>query len=95
MSSEELEEYKRIINKKDKVDSCPPSPVREDTLGDTTDAGKHIHTGQWTLSLGQWTVDTFTWTVDTFTRSVDSGHFHVDSRHFQSVSGQWTLSRGQ
>jgi len=38
VSNEELEEYKRIINKKNKGDSSPASPVlEEDTIGDTTD----------------------------------------------------------
>merc|ERR1712098_85124 len=40
VSNEELEEYKRIINKKNKGDSSPASPVlEEDTIGDTTDPG--------------------------------------------------------
>merc|ERR1719320_1668963 len=40
VSNEELEEYKRIINKKNKGDSSPASPVlEEDTNGDTTDPG--------------------------------------------------------
>jgi len=38
VSNEELEEYKRIINKKNQGDSSPTSPVlEEDTIGDTTD----------------------------------------------------------
>ena len=43
VSNEELEEYKRIINNKNGRESgvmSPASPVMEDTLGDTTDAGK-------------------------------------------------------
>ena len=41
VSNEELEEYKRIINKKNKGDSSPASPVlEEDTIGDTTDPGE-------------------------------------------------------
>merc|ERR1711874_364693 len=40
VSNEELEEYKRIINKKNQGDSSPTSPVlEEDTIGDTTDPG--------------------------------------------------------
>ena len=41
ISNEELEEYKRIIDKKSKGESSPSSPVVEEdhTLGDTTDAG--------------------------------------------------------
>jgi len=40
VSNEELEEYKRIIDKKTKGDSSPSSPVlEEDTMGDTTDPG--------------------------------------------------------
>ena len=41
VSNEELEEYKRIINNKSKRDGAisPTSPILEDTLGDTTDAG--------------------------------------------------------
>ena len=42
MSSEELEEYKRIINKKEGGATVPPpaSPSRDDTIGDTTDPGR-------------------------------------------------------
>lgn len=44
VSNEELEEYKRIINKKNKSDSSPASPVlEEDTIGDTTDPGEHTN----------------------------------------------------
>jgi len=44
VSNEELEEYKRIINKKNKGDSSPASPVlEEDTIGDTTDPGDHTN----------------------------------------------------
>merc|ERR1719317_307664 len=44
VSNEELEEYKRIINKKNKEDSSPASPVlEEDTIGDTTDPGEHTN----------------------------------------------------
>jgi len=44
VSNEELEEYKRIINKKNKGDSSPASPVlEEDTIGDTTDPGEHTN----------------------------------------------------
>jgi len=40
VSNEELEEYKRIIDKKNKGDVSPTSPVlEEDTIGDTTDPG--------------------------------------------------------
>jgi len=46
VSSEELEEYKRIITKKENGDLSPPSPSREDTrddtMGDTTDPGVEI-----------------------------------------------------
>jgi len=44
VSNEELEEYKRIINKKTQNDGIlsPTSPgLEEDTVGDTTDAGEH------------------------------------------------------
>jgi len=44
VSNEELEEYKRIIDKKSKggVSPSPTSPVlEEDTIGDTTDPGEH------------------------------------------------------
>merc|ERR1712079_880635 len=42
VSNEELEEYKRIINKKTQNDMSPTSPgLEEDTVGDTTDAGEH------------------------------------------------------
>jgi len=44
VSNEELEEYKRIINNKSGRESgvmSPSSPLMEDTLGDTTDAGEH------------------------------------------------------
>jgi len=43
VSTEELEEYKRIIDRKNKGDaSTPTSPVlEEDTVGDTTDPGEH------------------------------------------------------
>jgi len=38
VSNEELEEYKRIIDKKSKGESTPTSPIlEEDTIGDTTD----------------------------------------------------------
>ena len=43
VSNEELEEYKRIINNKNGRESgvmSPASPMMEDTLGDTTDAGE-------------------------------------------------------
>merc|ERR1719187_930204 len=44
VSNEELEEYKRIINKKNQGDSSPTSPVlEEDTIGDTTDPGEHTN----------------------------------------------------
>merc|ERR1719228_1328327 len=37
VSNEELEEYKRIIDKKSKGESTPTSPIlEEDTIGDTT-----------------------------------------------------------
>merc|ERR1719186_1597179 len=40
VSNEELEEYKRIIDKKNKGDVSPTSPVlEEDTIGDTPDPG--------------------------------------------------------
>merc|ERR1719427_319944 len=40
VSNEELEEYKRIIDKKSKGESTPTSPIlEEDTIGDTTDPG--------------------------------------------------------
>lgn len=39
VSFEELEEYKRIIKRKEMGDLTPTSPSREDTLGDTTDPG--------------------------------------------------------
>jgi len=42
VSNEELEEYKRIIDKKSKGESTPTSPIlEEDTIGDTTDPGEH------------------------------------------------------
>merc|ERR1712154_366556 len=44
VSNEELEEYKRIINNRNGRESgvmSPSSPMMEDTLGDTTDAGEH------------------------------------------------------
>jgi len=42
VSNEELEEYKRIIDKKNKGEVSPASPVlEEDTVGDTTDPGEH------------------------------------------------------
>ena len=40
VSAEELEEYKRIIKRKEMGDLTPTSPSREDTLGDTTDPGE-------------------------------------------------------
>merc|ERR1711915_296466 len=41
ISNEELEEYKRIIDKKNKGEVSPASPVlEEDTVGDTTDPGE-------------------------------------------------------
>merc|ERR1712123_8279 len=44
VSNEELEEYKRIIDKKNKGDVSPTSPVlEEDTIGDTTDPGEHTN----------------------------------------------------
>merc|ERR1712086_590631 len=44
VSNEELEEYKRIINKKNHGESGPTSPVlEEDTIGDTTDPGEHTN----------------------------------------------------
>merc|ERR1711874_677326 len=45
ISNEELEEYKRIIDKKSKGESSPSSPVVEEdhTMGDTTDAGEHTN----------------------------------------------------
>ena len=42
VSAEELEEYKRIINKREKGEESPPSPRDDtiaDTMGDTTDPG--------------------------------------------------------
>ena len=47
VSNEELEEYKRIIDKKSKGGVSPTSPVlEEDTIGDTTDPGiKYINIG--------------------------------------------------
>merc|ERR1712227_633145 len=47
VSNEELEEYKRIINNKSKRDGAisPTSPILEDTLGDTTDAGEMTSPG--------------------------------------------------
>jgi len=58
VSSEELEEYKRIINKKETGDMTPPaSPSRDDTMGDTTDAGEHTYNeetdGNRTFSEGE------------------------------------------
>jgi len=48
VSNEELEEYKRIINKKNQGDASPASPVlEEDTVGDTTDPGlSEVHVTQ-------------------------------------------------
>merc|ERR1712029_173791 len=44
VSNEELEEYKRIINNKSKRDGeMSPTSPHEDTMGDTTDAGKHTN----------------------------------------------------
>jgi len=44
VSNEELEEYKRIIDKKTKGEVSPTSPVlEEDTIGDTTDPGEHTN----------------------------------------------------
>merc|ERR1711892_755377 len=46
VSNEELEEYKRIINKKNHGESGPTSPVlEEDTIGDTTDPGEMTSPG--------------------------------------------------
>ena len=42
VSAEELEEYKRIINKREKGEESPTSPRDDtiaDTMGDTTDPG--------------------------------------------------------
>ena len=46
MSAEELEEYKRIINKREKGEESPASPRDDtiaDTMGDTTDPGLTPH----------------------------------------------------
>eukprot|EP00092_Neocalanus_flemingeri_P003051 GFUD01003260.1.p1 GENE.GFUD01003260.1~~GFUD01003260.1.p1 ORF type:complete len:664 (-),score=171.33 GFUD01003260.1:1641-3632(-) len=44
VSNEELEEYKRIIDKKSKGEVSPTSPIlEEDTIGDTTDPGEHTN----------------------------------------------------
>jgi len=59
VSAEELEEYKRIITKKERGEETPPlSPSREDTLaGDTTDPGEHTYNeetdGNRTFSEGE------------------------------------------
>jgi len=61
VSSEELEEYKRIIKKKETGDITPPSPsrddTRDDTMGDTTDPGEHTYNeetdGNRTFSEGE------------------------------------------
>merc|ERR1711936_1140034 len=46
VSNEELEEYKRIIDKKSKGESTPTSPIlEEDTIGDTTDPGEMTSPG--------------------------------------------------
>jgi len=61
VSSEELEEYKRIITRKEKGDPSPPlspSNDRDDTFGgDTTDPGEHTYNeetdGNRTFSEGE------------------------------------------
>ena len=40
VSTEELEEYKRIIKRREMGELSPTSPSREDTLGETTDTGE-------------------------------------------------------
>jgi adducin len=64
VSSEELEEYKRIITKREKGEPSPPlSPSRDDTFGgDTTDPGEHTYNeetdGNRTFSEGEGEGDT-------------------------------------
>jgi hypothetical protein len=46
VSAEELEEYKRIISRKEKGEESPTSPRDDtiaDTMGDTTDPGTHSY----------------------------------------------------
>jgi len=86
VSNEELEEYKRIINKKNKGDSSPASPVlEEDTIGDTTDPGEMTSPG-----AGDSTVRS-----PVLSPTTDTEHEGEHTNYEEETDGNRTFSEGE
>merc|ERR1712123_430120 len=86
VSNEELEEYKRIINKKNHGESGPTSPVlEEDTIGDTTDPGEMTSPG-----AGDSTVRS-----PILSPTTDTEHEGEHTNYEEETDGNRTFSEGE
>jgi len=86
VSNEELEEYKRIIDKKSKGESTPTSPIlEEDTIGDTTDPGEMTSPG-----AGDSTVRS-----PVLSPTTDTEHEGEHTAYEEETDGNRTFSEGE
>jgi len=86
VSNEELEEYKRIIDKKTKGEVSPTSPVlEEDTIGDTTDPGEMTSPG-----AGDYTVRS-----PILSPTTDTEHDGEHTNYEEETDGNRTFSEGE